>query len=147
MKVAVLTLCRDRLAYTRHCFGTLRDNAGCDYDHYVLDNGSSDGTAEWLLADQSLDVTVVSENIGICRALNLLLDEAVNPGDYDAICRVDNDAELVQPDTLKTLCELAVSHKAILAPHVNGLRNPPPIIRTHQLDGYRVSEPHHMGGI
>ena len=45
---AVLTLCRDRLAYTQHCFETLRDNAGCDFDHFVLDQGSMDGTDEWL---------------------------------------------------------------------------------------------------
>ena len=44
MKFAVLTLTRDRLEYTQHCFETLRQNAGCDYDHYVLDQGSEDGT-------------------------------------------------------------------------------------------------------
>jgi GT2 family glycosyltransferase len=46
MNVAVLTLTRDRLPYTQHCFATLKENAGCDYDHIVLDQGSTDGTAE-----------------------------------------------------------------------------------------------------
>ena len=48
MRVAVLSLTRDRLVYTRHCFAKLHEFAGCEFDHYVLDQGSKDGTDEWL---------------------------------------------------------------------------------------------------
>lgn len=147
MNIAVLTLTRDRLAYTQHCFPTLKANAGCDFDWYVVDQGSTDGTPEWLETDESLDVTFLNENIGICPALNLLLDEAVNPADYDVLVRFDNDCEVLHYDTLRVICELAVAHDAILAPKVLGLNQPPPTISQFSLDGYPVDETAILGGI
>ena len=47
MKVAIYTLCRDRLAYSKRCFRSLWQNAGYPVDHYVIDNGSTDGSAEF----------------------------------------------------------------------------------------------------
>jgi GT2 family glycosyltransferase len=67
VRIAVVTLTRDRLEYTKHCFETLRVNAGCDYDHFVLDQGSGDGTAEWLIRQDDLEVVPLAENVGICR--------------------------------------------------------------------------------
>lgn len=128
MKVAALSLTRDRLAYTKHCFQTLAENAGCDYDHYVLDQGSEDGTQEWLLAQQHLDVTLLEENIGICRALNHLLDTIGD--DYDAVVKFDNDCELLTPNTLRDVCEASLRLDAILSPHIHGLRNTPPTLAT-----------------
>lgn len=147
MNIAVLTLTRDRLAYSKHCFQTLRENAGYDFDWYVVDQASTDGTAEWLEQDDSLDVTFLNQNIGICPALNLLLDEAVNPADYDAIVRFDNDCEVLTPDTLRVIAELAVEHDAILAPKVLGLKNPPPTISQTTMGGYPVDETPILGGI
>ena len=128
MRVAVLSLTRDRLAYTQHCFATLRDLAGCDYSHFVLDQGSTDGTGEWLLAQDDLDVTLLHENIGICCGLNLLLDEMLNPADYDAIVKFDNDCELLTQNTLRDVARLSVEWDALLSPKIHGLRNPPPVL-------------------
>ncbi len=147
MRIAVMTLTRDRLPYTQHCFQTLRDNAGCSYDHFVLDQGSTDGTVEWLDEQDDLDVTFVRKNIGICPALNLLLDEAINAEHYDVLVRVDNDAEVLQPDTLQIAADLASRFQTILAPRVLGLRNPPPTMSTFNLDGYTINETTHLGGI
>lgn len=129
MRVAVLSLTRDRLPYTQHCFQTLREKAGCGYDHYVLDQGSRDGTVEWLDAQDDLDVTFLNENIGICPALNLLLEEALNPADYDVVVKFDNDCEVLSPNTLNAVSALALEHDAILSPRIHGLRNPPPILK------------------
>lgn len=126
MKIAVLTLTRDRLAYTKHCFYRLQEFAGIEYDHYVLDQGSADGTAEWL---GGYDVEILTgfifeqSNIGIARGMNKLLDLIDN--DYDVIVKIDNDCELTQPDTLRITAETALKHNAICGPWVNGLRNPP----------------------
>lgn len=143
----MLTLTRDRLAYTRHCFATLNENAGCDFDHYVLDQGSEDDTPEWLRADESLDLLLLDANIGICRALNLMLDEFLDPADYDVLVRFDNDCEVLTPDTLRVVSELAVGHDAILAPKVLGLNSPPPTLRQSSLGGYPVDETAILGGI
>ncbi len=128
MKIAVLTLTRDRLDYTRHCFATLEENAGCDYDHYVLDQGSQDGTVEWLTNETDCVVAAVSENIGINRGLNLLIDTALRRDVYDVIVKFDNDCELMTPNTLRDLALLAVDTPALLSPRIHGLRQPPQTI-------------------
>lgn len=138
---------RDRLQYTKHCFQTLRDNAGCDFDWYVLDQASKDGSVEWLEDQDDLDVTFLNENAGITPALNLLLDEAVNASLYDVLVRFDNDCEVLQPDTLRIAAELAFEHQTILAPRVLGLQNPPPTISTFNLDGYTINETTILGGV
>lgn len=147
MKIAVLTLTRDRLDYTKHCFQTLRDNSGCDFDHYILDQNSQDGTQEWLLADETLNLLLLDANVGICVGLNLMLDEMVEAADYDVIVRFDNDCEVVQPDTLKTVAELAYEHQAILAPKVLGLINPPPVLSVRTLGDHTVDVTPILGGI
>lgn len=130
MRVAVLTLARDRLDYTRHCFERLREHAGCDFDHYVWDNGSTDGTREWL-DTQPLHAVASSEtNVGISGALNELLRiadrEAAEPFEpYDVIVKFDNDCELVQPNTLRDVAALALQGNCLLSPRILGLQQPP----------------------
>jgi len=146
MRVAVLTLTRDRLDYTRHCFNALRENAGCDYDHYVLDQGSTDGTQEWLMDDESLDLTLLDGNVGISPGFNTLLD-LIDPGDYDVIVRMDNDCEVVTPGTLAGVARLAVEAEALLSPRILGLNNPPQPTRHVQIAGELVWDIPQIGGI
>jgi GT2 family glycosyltransferase len=130
VRVAVLTLTRDRLEYTKHCFATLSELAGCDYDHYVLDQGSQDGTPGWLIqefetADRFAGLAIMPDNIGCTRGWNTLLRELCDPSDYDVIVTFDNDCEVVTPDTLKVVATLAAESGNILAPRVDGLMYPP----------------------
>jgi hypothetical protein len=132
VRVAVLTLTRDRLPYTQHCFATLRENAGCDYDHYVLDQASEDGTVDWLNEQDDLDVTFASENIGINQGLNHLLDYSVDLDEYDVVVKFDNDCELMTPNTLRACCVRALATDMILSPSIHGLRNPVPTIGLYE---------------
>ena len=125
MRVAVLSLTMNRLGYTKHCFATLRANAGCDFDWFITDNGSQDGTVDWLLANTDATVTAYNENAGISPALNAMLDDIVEAADYDVIVKVDNDCELLTPNTLRNVAELALTHDAILSPWIRGLRSTP----------------------
>jgi hypothetical protein len=155
VNVAVLTLTRDRLDYTRHCFATLRDNAGCDYDHYVLDQGSEDGTREWLQTSaippslgQFPKAWAEDENIGINRGMNFLLDELPTAsGAPDVIVKFDNDCELTQPDTLRTVCELALEGDCLLSPRILGLNNPPSSTGTFEIAGETILDIPQIGGI
>jgi glycosyltransferase involved in cell wall biosynthesis len=147
MRVAVLTLTRDRLSYTRHCFDKLRENAGCDFDHYVLDQGSTDGSAEWL-GDVYEPTTLITlpDNIGISRGMNQLLDLA-HPEEYEVIVKFDNDCELTQPDTLRTVAELALEGHALLSPRINGLRHPPQAKGLFVIAGDAILDVSQIGGI
>lgn len=146
MRIAVLTLTRDRLAYTQHCFGRLAELAGCPYDHYVLDQGSEDGTAEWLNEQLDLDVTLLRENIGISKGMNLLLD-LLDPRGYDYIVKLDNDCELLQENTLRDVCKLVGMTGALLSPRILGLRNPPPSYATLQVGDEQIRLNDAIGGI
>jgi hypothetical protein len=146
MNVALITFTRDRLDYTKHCFASLKANAGCDFNHYVLDQGSTDGTQEWLLSEWDSHDLWLPENIGICRGANKLLD-ILDPSRFDVVCRYDNDCEVTQPDTLKTTAELAATYGAIVSPRVSGLLNPPATLRTVSLGGHLLDETAILGGI
>lgn len=146
-QIAVMTLCRDRLDYTRMCFDTLRQRAGTSFDWFVVDQASTDGTREWLREQDDLTVVELDENIGICRALNLLMDEAFDPADYDCIVRFDNDCEVVSHNALRETASFALSHDWIAAPTVLGLLNPPPKLPDRLVGSYLVGETMTLGGI
>jgi len=146
MRVAVLTLTRDRVDYTRHCFAMLQEHCGCDFDHYVLDQGSQDDTVEWLEGYEPYLLAAFPENVGIHRGWNILLDEAA--GGYDVYVTLDNDCELHQPGTLKAVCEAIYPDSGwIASPTVNGLQNPLSPGPPQDANGYQIGETPIVGGI
>lgn len=146
MRIAVLTLTRDRASYTRHCFNSLLANAGCDFDHYVLDQASEDDTLEVLAEYRPHRLLLMDENIGVTRGLNTLLDVAGD--DYDVYVKFDNDCELVTADTLKTVSEVVHSNPNwLISPHIHGLQNPPSVAAVALLNGQRVGVTGIIGGI
>lgn len=155
MKVAVLTLTRDRLDSTKRCFESLKQNAGCDYEHYVLDQGSEDGTCDWLQewSEATPDDTVrhvefARANIGISRGINRLLTVARECPDYDVIVKLDNDCELTTPDTLADIAYLVHTYGLLLSPVIRGLRQPPATIGGPlSLGGQLVDEKLQIGGV
>ncbi len=150
MRVAVLSLCRDRIEYSRACFQSLRENAGVKFDHLVLDQGSTDGTREWLGEEYAAGriqwLIPHPTNIGIPIGMNELIDLAVG-GDYDVICSCDNDAQLTMPDTLRILCETALEGNAILSPRIHGLRNPPGVGEAWKIGEQVIDESQALGNI
>jgi len=147
VRVALLTCTRDRLPYLIHCYDTLREYAGCDFDLYVADQGSEDDTVMWLGEQTDAHVLALGKNLGLCCALNLLLGDVFDAWDYDVIVRWDNDCELTQPETLSTVAGLALDYDMILAPRVEGLRNPPAHVGEIQVGDYVVDETSILGGI
>jgi glycosyltransferase involved in cell wall biosynthesis len=147
VKIAVLTLTRDRLDYTRHCFDSLHEHAGAEFDHWVLDQGSADGTADWL--DREADLAglfTLPENIGISRGMNLLLEATKSYG-YDVIVKIDNDCELVHTDTLSIVADLCLAGNAILSPRILGLNNPPAGDGEFDIEGETIVDIQQIGGI
>lgn len=155
MKVAVLSLARDRVAYTQHCFASLEKYAGCDFDHYVWDNGSTDDTPRWLedvfVSSPIVYVGRSPRNLGIHAAMNRLLDAATGPDSdvpyaYDVVVKVDNDCELIHHGTLRAVAEIQHQHPgSMVGPVVNGLRGPMPLGRTEVVEVEREFDFSHFG--
>ena len=145
--LAVLTLTRDRLDYTRHCFEKLHEHAGIEFDHYVLDQGSEDGTQGWLADYSPACLVLEPENVGINRGMNTLVEKAWELDDYDVIIKFDNDCELVQPNTLRDIAQLVLEGGCFLSPRILGLRNPPQPTRELRIGDEVILDIPQIGGI
>lgn len=139
-RVAILSVTRNRLDYTKHCFGKLHELAGHPFDHFVFDNGSDDGTFTWLKTQKLKGAIYSDHNQGVAVPMNQLLDLA-GP-DYDLYVKFDNDCELTSGDTLAQIVEL-MDEKLILSPKIEGLRSPPGV---GSVEG-RLGYPAMIGGI
>ncbi len=100
-KVTVVVVTWNALKYTQTCFTTLQENT--DFPHYdliVVDNGSTDGTREYLQSLPRAKVIYNERNLGFARANNLAIRAADPESD---IVLLNNDVEIYQRDWLSQL--------------------------------------------
>jgi glycosyltransferase involved in cell wall biosynthesis len=103
----------------------LKETAGVEYDHFILDNGSTDGTVEWFKSLKKRPWKVLScvpKNLGLWCGIQHIIDMTHNFKGYDYVIKIDNDMEFLEKDWLKNL--IKVYEKAdfdILSPFVEGV--------------------------
>ena len=124
MRIAIYTLTRDRLEYTKRMLKQLKETAGIEYDHFILDNGSKDGTMKYLRKhiNEFKVVVGVPNNMGLWCGIQHIIDFTHNFKGYDYVLKLDNDMEFPEKDWLKKL--ITVYEKAnfdILSPFVEGV--------------------------
>lgn len=128
-RVAIFSLTYDRLEYTEKCFESLYSSAGYDFDHYIVDNGSRDGTTKYLkkLQKKYPDRVYIIENagnVGISKASNQAL-ELIGNG-YQIIGKVDNDCLFLTEGWLAKMVDIWKSNRLIaLSCYVQGLKDNP----------------------
>lgn len=101
MKTPVLMITWNRLSFTKKALYSLLEVRGAQ--PIIIDNGSTDGTAEWL---RSLNFSthrplrfLNSSNAGIARAFNQFLSYTTQ---FDFCGKIDNDT-IVEPDWLERM--------------------------------------------
>ena len=122
LKVAIFTLTMNRLDYTKRMYKSMKENAGYEFDWFVIDNGSTDGTPFWLKDKGS--IREFKKNKGISKASN----EALNMmGDkYDVIIKVDNDCLFLTDNWLSEVVDTYERQQQfVISPRVEGLRDSP----------------------
>lgn len=153
-KVGIFTLTYDRLEETKVSFDSLRKTAGYPFTHFVIDNGSTDGTREYLhdykdLHRDTVNLTLNRTNQGISIASNQAINQMV--GLFDIIMKVDNDAVFMTEGWLKAMVEIWKANRLIaLSPYVQGLRDNPggaPRVGYGEIKGEQLGLTHHLGGI
>ena len=152
IKVALFTITYDRLGYTKKSFDSLKKTAGYSYDHYIVDNGSKDGSQKWLAKNFDKDHLILNkDNKGISIASNQALDLIKRSDSYDVIVKFDNDCMCLTPNWLNKMVEIYKSnHLLALSCYVQGLKDNPggaPRLGYGRIRGELVGLTQHLGGI
>lgn len=139
-RVAVYTLTMNRLEYTKRMHAAMSKLAGYEFDWFVIDQGSTDGTAEWLKSltrdrkheegdgnfRENLRYRLYEKNVGLSKGWNNIVDFIKSEGEYDVIVKLDNDAEMMTENWLAAMVEIFErNRKVILSPYVEGLDGSP----------------------
>ncbi len=109
-KVTVIVVTWNQRAFLEECLRSLRTQTFQDFELVVVDNGASDGTANFLgsLADQQLRVLSNEANRGFCAANNQGI--AAARGEFVALL---NDDATAQPGWLAAMLEAVGSDPTV----------------------------------
>ena len=102
MSVSVVIPLFNQLSYTKICLESLRTAGGVESEIIVIDNGSTDGTEEYLASLPGLSVVRNPENLGCAAAWN----QGVRASHGDWVVILNNDV-IVSPGWLEGLLEFA----------------------------------------
>jgi rhamnopyranosyl-N-acetylglucosaminyl-diphospho-decaprenol beta-1,3/1,4-galactofuranosyltransferase len=112
--VCAAIVTHNRLAILKRCVEALRQQTYSVATIVVVDNGSSDGTADWLAKQGDL-IVVRQGPLGPARGLRASFATALEQPDWDALWVADDDAH-ARSDALERL----VSSAAYQAGHIVG---------------------------
>ena len=102
--VCVIILTWNGLDYTRRCLESLKGTVFPDFKVVVVDNGSTDGTPEYLETVDWVRLIRNETNVGFVRGNNIALRE--RPQGVDVIL-LNNDTEVQQSDWITLLQQTA----------------------------------------
>lgn len=103
-KVSIIILTWNGIDYTKMCLKSLKENTNYEnYEIVVVDNGSSDGTIEYLRQMDGITLIENSENLGFVKGNNVALRNIIE-GD---IVLLNNDIIIEQDNWLDKLNETA----------------------------------------
>lgn len=115
-RVSVLLTCYNHLAYLPACVESVRAQTLSDVEVLALDDGSTDGTREWL-QEHARDWTLIfnERNLGTYGTLNVGLERAA--GEFVAVL---NDDDLWAPGKLEAQVALMDAHPEVGLVHTDG---------------------------
>jgi glycosyltransferase involved in cell wall biosynthesis len=144
MKVAAVTITYNRLDLTKKTVESFYSKTSVDY-HLFIDNGSTDGTNEWLF--KTYDYIRLEKNYGIAYAFR---EACRHLKDYDFILKLDNDIETVTIDIVNKMIQFYVLNgmNYVCSP-VDLVLDPnfkPAVFSSMELNGYDCEFTTHTGG-
>jgi len=151
-KILVITITRDRLETTQKYIGELARKGGYEFKHIIVDNGSTDGTVDWL-KKKGYEVISNIENEGIVRAwirgVNYALKHGYVP---DYVMKFDDDCEIATEGILEQIMKFYEENgdKYITAPldlEILPDYQPNIIDTAKKIGSFNVSITTHTGGM
>lgn len=83
------------LAATKECVAALTANTKCAYNLHMVDNGSTDGTFEYMKGATGRTPQRFIQNVGVARAKNAGAREALSQPQTKYVCFLDNDTHVM----------------------------------------------------
>jgi GT2 family glycosyltransferase len=143
MKIAAITITFNRLELTKRTVESFNSKTKVDY-HLFIDNGSEDGTIEWL---KDYNHILLEKNFGIAYAFR---DAVRQLKGYDFILKLDNDIETVTDDIINRMLYFFKNNESKFVCSPVDLNLDPkfaPIeLGTQTIEGCRVKFTTHTGG-
>lgn len=100
--IPILMITWNRLQYTKKAIEALKQNTYYPYILWIWDNGSTDGTVEYLRKLDDVRVYFSKDNLGLVPPMNKFFETFK---DFDYVSKVDNDT-VVSPGWLTKLKEV-----------------------------------------
>jgi glycosyltransferase involved in cell wall biosynthesis len=115
-KVSVILTCYNHLAYLPEALDGILCQTFQDFEILAIDDGSTDGTRDWLTAhSERLQLIFNEKNLGTYGSLNVALSKAT--GEFIAVL---NDDDLWAPTKLERQLALFESHPKVGLVHTDG---------------------------
>ena len=128
MKISFITPSYNNLEYLKLCHKSLLDNiSGIMWEHCIADDGSSDGTTQWLqrmsITDKSIKYITIKNRIGHTELYNTLVD-TVSTGNI--ICIFHADMFLASVNTIRNMVKHLTENIIVSATRVEPIGMYPP---------------------
>ncbi len=114
-RVSILLTCFNHVKYLPSCLDGARNQSFQDFEIIAIDDGSNDGTRDWLSEQKDVRCIFNAKNLGTYATLNVGLAES--SGEFIAVL---NDDDLWEPKKLLRQIELLDSHPNVGLVHTGG---------------------------
>lgn len=114
-RVSILLTCYNHIRYLPTALEAVRAQTYRDFEIIAIDDGSTDGTREWLSEQSDVRCIFNEQNLGTYATLNVGLEHA--SGEFIAVL---NDDDVWLPEKLARQVELLDSDSAIGLVHTGG---------------------------
>ena len=91
--VGIVILNWNRLELTQACLKSVDNQTYKNYKIYLIDNGSQDGSVEWLKDQSQINTIYNAKNVGFARAINQGITRSLEE-DCRYVIALNNDAEI-----------------------------------------------------
>ena len=116
-RVSILVTCYNHLDYLPEAIAGIRAQTFTDYEIIAIDDGSSDGTREWLTAHlQPHEIIFNEQNLGTYGTLNRALEAA--KGEFIAVL---NDDDVWEPLKLERQVAMLDANPRVGLVHTDGI--------------------------
>ena len=111
-QVGIVVVASNCLNLTRECLSSITRHTKCPYSLHLVDNGSGDGTSDYMTGVSGKPAIRLSTNYGAARGRNMGIRDAMANPAVKYVCLLDNDTK-VSDNWVESMMEILKSNADI----------------------------------